>query len=247
MRILSYNIYNCFAHSQAFETLAQQLEALYVHTVLLNEYRMDENGLQLRTALEAAGFTWFEAGMSANRRGNNANCNAIFSREPFEVVMNSEDFRFVAVRQAGMLLCAYHASPRGAEVVRNEVELVRNFTDRYEQVLLAGDLNSLAAADREALRYDEFTDGLERYMKDEALSFEAIDRLIEGGFKDLNVDRELFTVPTAIGRKAEAGQRLRLDYAFGKGSRASAKQALILRGKPFDQISDHYPVLIRPS
>lgn len=86
MRILSYNIYNCLADSQAFEPLAQQLAALDVRTVLLNEYRLNADGERVRAALEAAGFGWAEIGRSANQRGNNANCNAIFSREPFDTM-----------------------------------------------------------------------------------------------------------------------------------------------------------------
>lgn len=245
MRILSYNIYNCFRDSQAFDRLAQMLVALDVDTLLVNEYQANEDGRRLQEALAAAGFTSSEVGRSANRHGHNTNCNAIFSRRPFEVVANEESLRFMAVHQDGRTLAAYHASPRGVAEVLPEVQAVRAFVAERRDVLLAGDMNSLARADQRVLDYAADGEALDRYMQDGALSFEAIDRLLEAGLVDLNVDAERFTVPTAVGRKAEAGCSLRLDYAFGKGVCAAECEAEVLREPPFDVMSDHYPVLVR--
>lgn len=242
--ILSYNIYNGL-QSGAVASFVQQVESLDVTTLLLNEHRINDDGERLLATLGDAGFAHTAVGRSASRAGNNANCNAVVSREPFEVVANREDFRFMAVRQGELTLCAYHASPRGVAAVLPEVEQVVTFLAGHDATLLAGDMNSLAADDGAVLGYDADRGGLERYMHNGSLSFEAIDRLKRCGLRDLNIDPERYTVPTAVGRKAEAGHPLRLDYAFAKGRLANELEARILRGEPFDTLSDHYPLLIR--
>lgn len=245
MRILSYNIFNCFNSTGAFDKLAELCQGLSIDTLMLNEYCDNEDGRRLDDSLRKIGFNAFERGLSATRPGANNNCSAIVSRTSFVTLANELDLRLVAVEQDGLVLCAYHASPRGVDQVLPEIEKVKAVVNEHEHVLLAGDFNSLAAADRETLGYEQH-DIAPRYRENGVISYQATERLLAAGFTDLNVDPQLYTVPTGLGRKVEEGQRVRLDYAMGKGAVAQRYKAAVLRGKPFDTMSDHYPLLITP-
>lgn len=243
MKILCYNIYNCLEESREFSALVDCCTGLETETVLLNEFRKNEDGQTLTRALHDAGFTHHVIGRSGDSPGGRLNCCAIFSRNRLTVQSNTESLRMISVWQEERLIVSYHAAPNGVASVLDELPAVEEAVRSQPDVLLAGDFNSLARQDAHKLEYRSAGDQLERYLDGGSISFEAIDRLLALGLRDLNVDPDPSTVPTTIGRKWEAGVRLRLDYALGKGAMESLKSG-ILRGSPYDSLSDHYPLLV---
>ena len=238
MRILSYNIFNCFESTGGSARLLEACVRLVPEVLLLNEYRVNAEGQRLRAELEQAGYVHHEVGRSVGNR----DVVAVFSRGPFCTVANSERVRMVAVELGGVRLVAYHASPRGVASVLAELPDVEAVARGHDEVVLAGDLNSLAAGDAWALGCGGDMMHMERYQLDGRLNFKVVAQIEAWGMKDLG--GRVHTVPTRLGRKAEAGRLLRLDYAFARGVRVEAWRARVLHGEPFDTMSDHYPVLI---
>ena len=240
MNILHYNIWNGMTQDPSYlPRFAEYLESQPdLQLLMLNEYRKSP---QLDGVLADCGFHH----SCLNEKVANKNRAVVFGRIPLgQTLATPDNLRLVHLRLKDFDLVCYHASPSGVAAVLEEIDNLLALLDAHRLTLLCGDLNSLSAADRQALAYGELTEetGAKRYCFDGSLNFSAMERLTAAGFEDIRGPGRCDTVPTRVGRKSEQGIRLRLDYCFSRN--LSVQAASVLDHPPFPEISDHYPLHI---
>lgn len=166
-------------------------------------------------------------------------------------------------RIAGLWVYVVHFHPANFAHRTTEAALlgadVRSLPEAAPRILLAGDFNGFAPADRrhyeaEPLllpflqRLDARSPGA-RNLHDGRLDYGGIGAILDQGFVDLVArarwDSEPFTgtFPTPLVAAEDHGPDRRLDYLFASPNLAgSVESVAILRDAATERLSDHYPV-----
>jgi len=180
---------------------------------------------------------------------------AVYSKYPFlethklQPLARACLINLVKTEVGEISIASLHLTPYTEDLRLPEVDLIIDFQNKYKNRILMGDMNSLSkydGYDPKIIRlFNEIQ--IKKFTSDGKFRFDAIDKIMSGGYFDPAVELKKykdFTAPTSI-NEYSAHSNMRLDYIFlSKPLLHNLKSYSVLKNDLTNKASDHFPVMV---